>query len=985
MLKKAEQQISPLGTESLHVWENNPITKPNSRKSTSNTDSENDLEKETQHQLKTRTSPENSPIDYHGKQSRKNGKQRGKTKNVRKNSKQNGQKEDNKVKSSYQFMGWPQGKLDANNTKGINGDKDRELCSKVEHLLKEMLLKKDETTKKRIPINKSVSVNEGSVSPELQENDSWYTQPIEVLFSSEEPRQRLYKRNSYPLFTSTSSSPVHDEFDEEQEVLLEDNLTNLRESIATEDEDEIFEKSSGDEEALKADLLTYDGFSRDLAGEKLTSPISIPQQQSNIQNFKSSGDDVKDSFSTPYDNIFVDFDNISGSSDSQASIIESTPLPVGHEREVASPAPAESSLLDRNYLFSFQNDLETVECPYLSLMSPEDFSLMGFPEAEDSTWPSKVLFADFVLPYDWIWKDVEIGYSAEFYERLKSGNLSQVWDVNYQKIKGTYLPYKSSIWTPAEYTDDVWLFAESVENIVSSSRIDQDHFTQGEDNTENTLIPLITFDLASEAGSEYDNLAYDIENDQLGWGGEEFGNETEESYADFQLLWHLAEQHAAAHLVMSRSFELVPSERSAFVDAIPRKMHHVQSEPNLKFCSQERDEFKSPVRDRKSKSDSQTPDEEHLYFSPKTHFRPIQTPVSQDSMTDLFGGYASSKTPYQKYVDNGSTSDAEDFVPMFKIRKDLDKYIQTGSSLEDHVCTKLENDEESTCQVEPGIIQEGGSRDPYVVEEFDIFGYIDSLTASAANTPQNVQENQCTNWDSGYEDTDGEVAVEKSTARSEARQVVQGTVGITQPNAWQEKLRMAGGEESENAEMSCSCPVQYDVDAEYGGCGESYSDVFLCETEPPVHHWMISQAWGLDPGSVRSEPDGSMKHSIWSSSDGDMPFSEMFRISEHDDDEQVPYLEQKENGLESQSSLEYGQSYSELNSYLLDHINTGNTQGIISRKTSSGEEGKITLVDKENFPPSEDGGDVVKVKLVIRKGRTKRDLEEENTEVSSKS
>ncbi|XP_046572119.1 LOW QUALITY PROTEIN: uncharacterized protein LOC124280265 [Haliotis rubra] len=135
------------------------------------------------------------------------------------------------------------------------------------------------------------------------------------------------------------------------------------------------------------------------------------------------------------------------------------------------------------------------------------------------------------------------------------------------------------------------------------------------------------------------------------------------------------------------SYELIPSENSAFQGVVPKQLHHVRSAPNLRYKS-----LVSMVREDDLHPPGLASIEspvEHLYFSAKTHFRPIQTPVAtpdedvEFQPKDLFGGMSdNSGTPYQQFLSPGEEEESN-FRPKFKIQKDLDKYIQTGGSLDE--------------------------------------------------------------------------------------------------------------------------------------------------------------------------------------------------------------------------------------------------------------------------------------------------------------
>ncbi|XP_014778533.1 serine-rich adhesin for platelets isoform X1 [Octopus bimaculoides] len=176
--------------------------------------------------------------------------------------------------------------------------------------------------------------------------------------------------------------------------------------------------------------------------------------------------------------------------------------------------------------------------------------------------------------------------------------------------------------------------------------------------------------------------------------------------------------------------ELIPSKCSAFKDVIPRK-HTVMAE------------LSETLEDNKSKSLEEEEElaqqsspvispHEMLYFSPRTHFRPIKTPpgvgighkISLDTLNavaaadllvtvgsnhaksqrfipenisamapilyqppDLFGGHPECRSPYQDFhqaetIENKTESvhPKIGFVPKFRLHRNTDKYIQTGMS-----------------------------------------------------------------------------------------------------------------------------------------------------------------------------------------------------------------------------------------------------------------------------------------------------------------
>lgn len=386
-------------------------------------------------------------------------------------------------------------------------------------------------------------------------------------------------------------------------------------------------------------------------------------------------------------------------------------------------------------------------------------------------------------------KEADISDGSAFGWHMSSGSqlgfggkASQLWDVNYQgkKIPGFAYP-----WKPFQYLDHLQETpAES--NLMQSVTIGNNQ--SDEDASLNTLIPQITFSLVSEEEeSAFMNAESDEENVEHGLCTQDCRKDFDRSYSLNELSSLMAKTDSLGmncNSQLSKSFELVPSEHSAFQDVIPKRIKHAVSEPNLQQyhleSKQNEPKFLNeclPHTPKKS-TDSTSP-KEHLFFSPKTHFQPIQTPVGKNSETDtssdfhlrdLFGGYPkTSKTPYQKFQDARSDSSEESFIPMFKLRKEHDKYIQTNTSItyqtedlnfdgEDYgnICSRCGNVVQAM-NAEQEECNECICMEFYqnALEDFDIYGYVDSLTVSETNTPQNVpvdNKNACT--DSGYEDFD---------------------------------------------------------------------------------------------------------------------------------------------------------------------------------------------------------------------------------------
>ncbi|XP_033757694.1 uncharacterized protein LOC117340045 [Pecten maximus] len=362
------------------------------------------------------------------------------------------------------------------------------------------------------------------------------------------------------------------------------------------------------------------------------------------------------------------------------------------------------------------------------------------------------------------------------------GKASQLWDVNYQGKKIHEYP-----WKPFQHLDQ--LQETSTEpNIIQSVNLTGNN-PSDDDTSLNTLIPQITFSLiCDEEESAFMNNDSDEENADHCLFSRDCRKDFDRSYSMNELSSLRSKTESiSSNSQLSKSFELVPSEHSAFQDVIPKRIQHAVSEPNLQQYHLDSNKNEPKFLDEclphtpKKETDSTSP-KEHLFFSPKTHFQPIQTPVEKNNDTipdasssdfhlrDLFGGCPkTSKTPYQKFQDARSDSSEESFIPMFKLRKEHDKYIQTNTSITNQLEEPNLDGEEyvNICNRCGNVIQvrNWGHEDnkecicmefyQNALEDFDIYGYVDSLTVSEQNTPQNVpkdMKNACT--DSGYEDFD---------------------------------------------------------------------------------------------------------------------------------------------------------------------------------------------------------------------------------------
>ena len=553
---------------------------------------------------------------------------------------------------------------------------------------------KQKQTTKLPSVSPATSFCEESVSPELKEQEIWYTQPIDVVFHSQEDdvvsnsKLRLYKRNSYPSFSSeagleeelgsshshsTASSP------------LSEKRRSL--SLASEQSDDI-PVDSVLIPAWLTDVISADEHSDD-NGEDIDLSTSLKSSSPFPNSFPKSdypvcliGNEGKERYGAAWSNDELACRRIEDIDDLFKVHVKhhddySTPTP--DRGQVESPGSDHQkgrsdsvSLVDWNYMSKFLCD----STPEWQSLSPDDVFAIPSPDQSGvpTLWQSRVL-CDFTfdvadtLP-DFFQPDGEF-CDQHCWQPIGSSPYSQLWDVNQQKRN------KMSSWgMPINLSENpVWL-AENNLVFMQVSNLEDGKYSNN--LCENTLIPQISIDLTSEA-----------ETDAMAFKESDIDVDSSESYqyfdrsvsmGDVPSLWDEATSKKS-NPQLSKSFELVPSEHSAFYD-VPRKLSHVHSEPNL---VQYRQEFGDGSQDS-----NQSP-QEHLYFSPKTHFRPITpayapellTPKSKQQLChDLFGGLPSTKTPTQQYhAMECSKSDEESFIPSFKV-KNYSKSIQTGESID---------------------------------------------------------------------------------------------------------------------------------------------------------------------------------------------------------------------------------------------------------------------------------------------------------------
>uniref|UniRef100_A0A8W8IT28 Uncharacterized protein n=1 Tax=Magallana gigas TaxID=29159 RepID=A0A8W8IT28_MAGGI len=442
-----DQNSTP--NESQSVWKNNPITKPKADQ-TGEIEAESSQEElHPKHNQQEQLSPKTL--------NRKKKKQ-----TVKKlHAKRTPSRKDDSCYRVCRFLSLPNGSLNIENpATQAHSLQDQELCSQVETMLKEMLLQKEEQALKmpspegrmRKPLfvgdtawENSPEGTDGSVSPELQEDDSWYTQPIDILFTSEEPRQRLYKRNN-----SSSASPYQQRSGSISPISPNDSLNQQSLNESPKESQFLFPYSSSDTSETKNCFPPDPTFSLFNQSE----PKAIPSQNSDL-NPDMSGFPVL----SPFDNLpqaapssereeryransFTE--NISNSlSLTTVSDLEDINKGVDDlDFDINLTSP--DNLLDHQYMEQFMNTANDQEVYYWdnNLQSFDGF----LPWTMATTWPSKVLVDDLMPVVSW--EERYEGYSADFYNHLKLGKIWQVWDVNYQKITGAYCsPWKNLLQT----------------------------------------------------------------------------------------------------------------------------------------------------------------------------------------------------------------------------------------------------------------------------------------------------------------------------------------------------------------------------------------------------------------------------------------------------------------------------------------------------------------------------------------------------------
>lgn len=624
------------------------------------------------------------------------------------------------------FMSWPRAELIQGNETHRQSKEEKRLCKQVEHILKEMLLNgKGKKIKSRVDFD-----SDGCISPELQENAFWYTPQFADMISSVETSHPLYERHSCPFFYNDDVFTDPDSVNDGSNHVAEDDQFGLHDLMKQQELKIVAESvlQSVDEDFSKKELETE--------VENEIHPKTSCTFDQDIGNFLTLECKVDKLSPSPYD-IPEDFlfQDVNGY---QAPSMEIQPTDVSEylaqntEEQSDSTTPfyppsgTEEENMNQYLLFEDQ----PVETP--RILCGDSVNNFAFP---NNNRDSEEMLGEF--PYS-------------------NGNYSQLWDINlwnrpnnqYQKFGRNFLEGFDS--TFDEFKSGLGQYHERPSNrnsgIFQISMLNEDFDLYQGENV-NTLIPKITFE------------AVDFENDHQ--RHEDFQNSRKDydrsiSLTDVHLLRSMKDTNQLSNDMLSKSFELIPSNNSAFKDVIPRKITHVLSDSNISYFNlsttlqQEENLPQEEVEDDKK---------ENLYLSPKTHFRPISTLVEDDlsdlNLRDLFGGCSSSRTQYQKYQDVAQSGDENSFVPMFKVCKQHDKYIQTGSSIDNPPSSTEQTSVEDKGR--PPECKAAEDQEVELAQEFDVYGYVDSLTASAQHTPQNLLDVACsTCFDSGYEEANDE-------------------------------------------------------------------------------------------------------------------------------------------------------------------------------------------------------------------------------------
>ncbi|XP_052100617.1 uncharacterized protein LOC127734665 isoform X1 [Mytilus californianus] len=624
------------------------------------------------------------------------------------------------------FMSWPQSEFVPVNILDKQTNEEKKLCQQVENILKEMLLHgHDKKFKERFDID-------GFISPELQENAFWYTKQFAELITPVESGQRLYERHSCPFFHNNDVfiDPDKVSIEDEKEQVPQDDQFGLQDLMKNQELQTVAESvlQNVDEDFSKKE---------DVQEVQAEGPYDMHKD---IGGLLLLDGEILQPNTSPYDNQ-GDFPVIGLN---QHEDLWSTLVNQSENKLICQPG---RNWKDEN--ISQMEHQNLYDCPVFQSLENQ------IGNADEVSLPSWMFSAN---------KTEMDCYGCDETAGQENENYSQLWDINIwnkqQRENGMFLDgfnstfddFKSGLnQLPDKGNRNSGVFNINLinEGLESFDLLEGDNI--------NTLIPKITFELDDLDESTHEHKDDDQQNFPRTY-------DRSISLTDVHLLKSLRDNQLASTDKLSKSFELIPSNNSAFKDVIPRKMTHVQSDSNICYFNYSTlIDFEDNVPKVQNEEKN-----ENLYLSPKTHFRPISAKVEEDlsdlHLRDLFGGYSSSTTPYQKFQEVTDSGDEDSFIPMFKVCKQHDKNIQTGSSFDD----QPENNEKMSCEDKgrpPEVVKEEEEEDIEFIQDFDVYGYVDSLTASAQNTPQNVLDVACnTCFDSGYEEAndDEKVQEEKS-------------------------------------------------------------------------------------------------------------------------------------------------------------------------------------------------------------------------------
>ena len=623
------------------------------------------------------------------------------------------------------YMSWPQSEFVPVNILDKQTNEEKKLCKQVENILKEMLLHgHDKKFIERFDID-------GFISPELQENAFWYTKQFAELITPIDSGQRLYERHSCPFFHND------DVFIDPDKVSVEDGKN---EQVPQDDQFGLQDLMKNQELQTVAESVLQN-VDEDFSKKEDVQEVQAEGQydmHKDIGGLLLLDGEILQPNTSPYDNQ-GDFPVIGLNEDLWSTLVNQS------ENNLTSQ-PGRNWKDENISQMEHQN---LYDCPVFQSLENQ------IGNADEVSLPSWMFSAN---------KTEMDGYGCDDTAGQDNENYSQLWDINIwnkqQRDKGMFLEgfnstfddFKSGLnQLPDKANRNSGVFNI---NLINKSL---ESFDLLEGDNINTLIPKITFE-----PDDLDEPTNELKDDDQ----QNFPRTYDRSISltDVHLLKSLRDNQLASSDKLSKSFELIPSNNSAFKDVIPRKMTHVQSDSNICYFNYSTlIDFEDNVPKVQNEEKN-----ENLYLSPKTHFRPISAKVEEDlsdlHLRDLFGGYSSTTTPYQKFVEVTDSGDEESFIPMFKVCKQHDKNIQTGSSFDDQPA----NNEKMSCVDKgrpPEVVEEEEEEDQEFIQDFDVYGYVDSLTASAQNTPQNVLDVACnTCFDSGYEEAndDEKVQEEKS-------------------------------------------------------------------------------------------------------------------------------------------------------------------------------------------------------------------------------